>query len=338
MKNTFESAMVACLSKEKNYSIIEIQGINNAPNVWCAKNIIDGKETYLMFLERVNMENALFYRNVIMHNVDTPDVDINLVVVTSSDKELNNEIKAVVDKGFGGGIFTVTFNGAVYRMNSGSKFIYDDLNYACKKILKSEKGIGKVFENIKTNKATTAFVVINVLMYIISAVISKSILDIDVGTLVTLGANNKLLVIDNGQYQRIISSMFLHGGLMHILFNMYALCVMGPLIEKIYGSLNFIGIYVVGGITSSLLSLALSESNVISVGASGAIFALLGAALVYGIKMRGTIGKQFMSSILQVIAINVFIGLSMPNIDNYAHLGGFAGGLLIAVIFTFVKK
>lgn len=338
MNNKFGNAIVACLSKEKNYSIIEIQGVDNAPNVWCAKNIVDSRETYLIFLERENMNNALFYRNIIMHNVESPDVDINVIILTNTDSDLNNQVTTLVGHGFGGGIFTVSFSGNIYRMNNGSKFIYDDLNYACKKILKSEKGVGKVIESIKTNKATATFVAINVLMYIISAFMSKSMLDIDISTLVTLGANNKLLVVNNGEYQRIISSMFLHGGLMHILFNMYALCVMGPLIEKIYGALNFIGIYVVGGITSSLLSLALSEVNVISVGASGAIFALLGAALVYGIKMRGTIGKQFMSSILQVIAINVFIGLSMPNIDNYAHLGGFAGGLLIAVIFAFVKK
>lgn len=338
MNNTFGNAIVACLSKDKNYSVIEIQGVDNTPNVWCLKNIIEGRDTYLIFLERQNMNNALFYRNVIMHNVESPDVDINLVVIANTDNDFNSLVSTLVNNGFGGGVFNVSFGGNVYRMNNASKFIYDDLNYACKKILKSEKSFGKVLDNIKTNKATAAFVVINVIMYIISAIVSKSIFDIDVGTLVNLGANNKHLVINEGEYQRIISSMFLHGGLMHILFNMYALCVMGPLIEKIYGALNFIGIYVVGGITSSLLSLALSEPNVISVGASGAIFALLGAALVYGIKMRGTIGKQFMSSILQVIAINVFIGLSMPNIDNYAHLGGFAGGLLIAVIFTFVKK
>ncbi len=176
---------------------------------------------------------------------------------------------------------------------------------------------------------TYFLIAVNIIMYLISAFLSENIFDIDIRVLVYLGAKLNLL-IDAGQYYRLITCTFLHGGLMHIALNMYALYAIGPLIESTYGKLKFALIYFVSGITSSFFSYKFS--NGVSIGASGAIFGLLGAALVLSIKMRKVIGEEFKRNIISVILVNVIIGLSISNIDNFGHLGGLIGGVLVSML------
>lgn len=180
---------------------------------------------------------------------------------------------------------------------------------------------------------TLTLIIINILMYLITVLISGPgyIIDSDINVLVFLGAKVNSL-IKNGEYYRLITSMFLHGGIIHLALNMYALYVIGPLIEKLYGKIKFILIYFIGGITASLFSYLFSPS--VSIGASGAIFALLGAALVFGIKMRRNIGKEFLRNIFSVIVINLIIGFSIPNVDNFGHLGGLIGGTIISLALS----
>lgn len=184
---------------------------------------------------------------------------------------------------------------------------------------------------------TLTLIIINILMYLITVLISGPgyIIDSDINVLVFLGAKVNSL-IKNGEYYRLITSMFLHGGIIHLALNMYALYVIGPLIEKLYGKIKFILIYFIGGITASLFSYLFSPS--VSIGASGAIFALLGAALVFGIKMRKNIGKEFLRNIFSVIVINLIIGFSIPNVDNFGHLGGLIGGTIISLLFKITKN
>jgi rhomboid protease GluP len=117
---------------------------------------------------------------------------------------------------------------------------------------------------------------------------------------------------------------------------MYALYSIGPVVEKIYGPKKYILIYFVSGILSSLLSYTMSPA--MSIGASGAIFGLLGAMLVYAYNMRKRIGKGLIKNIVTVIAINLFIGMTIPNIDNFAHIGGLLGGLIISCYFFNILK
>lgn len=181
---------------------------------------------------------------------------------------------------------------------------------------------------------TYVIIAINVIMYLISAYFSNNILDIDINVLVFLGAKFNPLIAA-GQYYRLLTCTFLHAGIVHLGLNMYALYDIGTLIEDIYGRLNFIFIYIISGIVSSIFSYMFSIN--VSIGASGAIFGLLGAALVVAIKMKHIIGEQFKRSIISVILINIIIGLSIPNIDNFGHIGGLIGGIIVSLII-FKKK
>lgn len=136
--------------------------------------------------------------------------------------------------------------------------------------------------------------------------------------------------IAGGQYYRFVTSMFLHGGLLHIFFNAWALYALGPETERIYGTGRFLALYFIAGLAGGLASYALSPLP--AVGASGAIFGLIGglAAFYYiSRKLLGDASRQQLGSLVTVIIINLGIGFSTPRIDNNAHIGGLIGGLLI---------
>ena len=137
-------------------------------------------------------------------------------------------------------------------------------------------------------------------------------------------------LIDAGEYWRLLTPMLLHGGLMHIGFNMYALYILGPWLERFYGHWQFLLLYTLGGLTGNIVSYLRIPNP--SLGASTATFGLLAA---YGIlayrnqKTFGARGKAMVQNALQVIIINLFIGLT-PGIDNWGHLGGALGGIALA--------
>lgn len=133
-----------------------------------------------------------------------------------------------------------------------------------------------------------------------------------------------------GQYYRFLTSMFLHGGLVHILFNAWALYALGPESERIYGTPRFLALYFIAGFAGGVASYLFSARP--AVGASGAIFGLIGglAAFYYSArKQLGELSRQQLGSLLTVIMINLFIGFSTPRIDNNAHIGGLIGGALV---------
>ena len=172
-------------------------------------------------------------------------------------------------------------------------------------------------------------IIINVVIFLYSAYLSGNLMDIHWYVLYALGAKENIAIV-NGEYYRLITAAFLHGGLIHLLFNMYALNALGGLIDRTYGTVRYIIIYLFSAITSSLLSFYMSDY--LSVGASGAIFGLMGAALIFGFREKNKIGKDFLKNILSVVGINIFIGLTQSNIDNFGHVGGLIGGLIIALI------
>ena len=177
---------------------------------------------------------------------------------------------------------------------------------------------------------TNILIAVNLLVFLISAWISKNIFNIDIYTLIIMGAKVNSL-IDKGQVWRLITCAFLHGGLIHIFFNMYALKILGPEIEYVYGKIKYLVIYLLSAIAASIFSYIFGPQSV-SVGASGAIFGLFGSMLIFGIKHRKQMGKAYMMNILQVIFVNVIIGISSSNIDNAAHFGGLIVGALIALL------
>ena len=147
--------------------------------------------------------------------------------------------------------------------------------------------------------------------------------------LVDFGAKVNYL-INKGEVWRFITCAFLHGGIIHIAFNMYSLFVVGTVIERIYGWKKYLGIYLFSSVTSSLLGYILDPS-MISVGASGAIFGILGAFLWFALKEKKNLQKGVLGNIIAVILLNLYIGLTSQSIDNLGHIGGFLGGLLISI-------
>jgi len=136
-----------------------------------------------------------------------------------------------------------------------------------------------------------------------------------------------------GQYWRLITAAFLHGGIVHLLVNSYSLWVLGSLTEPVLGRARFLATFLVSAVTGSLASWAFNSA--IGVGASGAIFGLLGTALY--LSWRGTTARippSALRSLAMWTVYNLVFGFIVPTIDNAAHLGGLAGGILCAVLLT----
>jgi rhomboid protease GluP len=161
-------------------------------------------------------------------------------------------------------------------------------------------------------------------------------------TLFGQGASRAYEVLVEGEFQRLFTAMFLHANTMHIFFNMYALYIIGRGLEPIFGNFRFLLIYLLGGLAGSTLSVVLGNPDpflgVPSVGASGAVFALFGAEMVYLYRHRRMMGARATRQIrglLMLLGVNLFIGLaswlgsSGIRIDNWAHIGGLVGGLVL---------
>jgi len=149
-----------------------------------------------------------------------------------------------------------------------------------------------------------------------------------------LGAKVNLL-IEQGQWWRLVSSQFLHGGLLHLGVNAVALWMVAPIVERIYGTMRVLVLLQVAAVGGALASFAFTANP--SVGASGAIFGLLGACLVFSLRHRAQLPKRFSRALLSqsmfFIGLNIVIGLSEPSIDNAGHMGGLVGGMLFASVF-----
>lgn len=157
--------------------------------------------------------------------------------------------------------------------------------------------------------------------------LSQAFLGFDL-PLTLFGKINQFII--RGQFWRLITPILLHGSFLHIGFNMYALFMIGPTLEKKYGTWPFIWLYLVGGLWGNTLSFLLSPN--ISLGASTAIFGLIAAQGVYVYQNRHILGssaRPILMNIVMVIAVNLMLGLS-PGIDNWGHLGGLLGGLFFA--------
>ena len=125
--------------------------------------------------------------------------------------------------------------------------------------------------------------------------------------------------------------MFLHVDFFHILFNMYALFILGPQVEKYYGKLRFILIYLISGLLGSVFSCVFGGEFTIIYGASGAIFGLFGSILYFTYYYRATLQGLLRSSLMPTLLFNLLIGFMIPGIDVWCHIGGLIGGVLISM-------
>lgn len=160
---------------------------------------------------------------------------------------------------------------------------------------------------------------------------------LQVGTSMLLGQDLPALFgvkdnrwIEAGEYWRLFTPMLLHGSILHLGFNMYALYILGRRLERYFGHTRFLALYIISGFCGNIFSFVLTQAS--SLGSSTAIFGLLGAEGVFIYQHRDLLGDRFKGAfgqIVQVAVINLLIGLS-PGIDNWGHIGGLIGG----VVFT----
>ena len=249
-------------------------------------------------------------------------ISLNMVIYSECDYE------KLKNKNFNKLIYSIKEEQVVYSDESCKPLV--SIINSCNKEKKSK------VEDIKDNLITYILILINILIYIITCIVSKNIYNIDSYTLVELGAKINYL-INNGQPWRLITSAFLHGGLSHIIFNMYSLKIIGEEVEYFYGKIKYISIYLISALGGSIFSY-IFNSDSISVGASGAIFGLLGAMITFGIRHKDKIGKNYIINLFKVVLINIFIGVTISNIDNSAHIGGLIFGIISAFLLRDKKR
>ncbi|MGA8986833.1 rhomboid family intramembrane serine protease [Aeromicrobium sp.] len=138
--------------------------------------------------------------------------------------------------------------------------------------------------------------------------------------------------VDDGAYWRLLTSAFLHQNVLHIAFNMYALYLFGPFVERALGTVRFVAVYITMAIGASVFVYWLSDPRALTIGASGAVFGLFGMALIFLLK-----AKQDVTTLLVLLAINAFLS-TRGNISWQGHLGGFVVGCVLGLAFAYAPR
>jgi len=187
--------------------------------------------------------------------------------------------------------------------------------------------VGQTFVRLVYRPYVTYILIgICVVVYLLQAGTSY-FLKVDIPAALGVKDNNLIL---QGQIWRLFTPIFLHGSILHIGFNMYALFYIGPTLEKFYGRRRYLGLFILSGFAGNVISFMFSQYQ--SLGSSTAIFGLLGAegVLIYqNREIFGDIARRALSQVVIIAVVNLIIGLT-PGIDNWGHIGGLIGGTLFA--------
>ncbi|REB07767.1 rhomboid family intramembrane serine protease [Sporosarcina sp. BI001-red] len=183
---------------------------------------------------------------------------------------------------------------------------------------------------IRQYPVVSTLIALNVLIHLLTflPIIGDSIWNFGVGS---------NYMIEQGEYWRLVTPMFLHSGIMHLLFNMFSLFIFGPELEKMTGKARFLTVYLLAGVFGDIATFFVYDSSFLHVGASGAIFGIFGAfgALVYYTKKML---PQLRQIILPIIALSVVMTFVGPNINAAAHIAGLVVGFLIGLGFFHPKR
>jgi len=183
---------------------------------------------------------------------------------------------------------------------------------------------------------TYIFLGVNLAIFLLMALAGGSTNE---STLMAFGVKSNP-AIAQGEWWRFITPIFIHIGMLHLFFNSYALWIVGPQVEKLYGPARFVILYLLTGIAGVCASY-FYHPETISAGASGAIFGLFGVLLVFGVRYRNSIPPFFKravgTGVLPVIIINLIIGFTIRIVDNSAHIGGLLAGAALAALVPYQK-
>jgi rhomboid protease GluP len=188
----------------------------------------------------------------------------------------------------------------------------------------------------KSFTITYALIALNVLVYVYTSYLSGNAWMASDNVLEQFGQDN-LLVMQNGAYYQLVTSMFVHVGLEHIFGNMLFLLIFGLRAEEMFDTTEYLGIYLLSGLAGNLLSLLptilIPSYNMVSAGASGAIFGMFGAVVIYS---RRAIGQSILTALF--FAFFLFIINIGPQVNIFAHAGGLVVGLLIGYFLGATRK
>jgi rhomboid protease GluP len=325
MFESIKKTLISNLNKKYLFNIIELKEFEKDIYPWGVYYNHDGTNELVIFINSIESTNEYLLSSLkILMQDKLYNGTLNIVSVLIDEVPQNTDLE-------------IKFDNII---------IIDPVNH---KIISDNKDNDELIEKLKNTiqlpnehkrdsfKPTLTYflISINVLIFIITAYLSGDIMNSNINVLINLGAKDNALIMQ-GQYYRLITCMFLHGGLVHLALNMYSLYCIGPFVEKVYGKVKYVIVYFISGILCSFFSFMFSPA--VSIGASGAIFGLLGAVLVFALIMKKNINKGFIVNILSVIGINLFLGFTLSNVDNYGHLGGLLGGLIVCSIMVLFKK
>lgn len=188
----------------------------------------------------------------------------------------------------------------------------------------------KFKEYYKFHPVTTIILVINLVMAVLLIVTGG----FDTDNLVRFGALKPILVFERNEYYRIVIAMFLHGGFIHLLSNSFVLYYIGAYMERLVGPKKYLLIYMISGIISSLFVLFFAEELSVTIGASGAIFGVMGGLLVLTFLRKEWFSDHAIRTIRQLIIINVVITFLLPTISIPGHMGGLIAGILLGYLIA----
>ncbi len=187
-------------------------------------------------------------------------------------------------------------------------------------------------EEIKKEPVTALFILLNILIFLVVDFTGGSENTVH---MIECGAAYPPLILENGEIYRLFTCMFLHFGISHLANNMLVLFVLGQRLEPVVGKIKFILIYLLGGLGGNVISLLADVKKneyAVSAGASGAVFAVMGAMIYVVIWSHGQIQDISTRQILIMAAFSLYFGFTSTGVDNAAHVGGMIMGFLLAVL------
>ena len=337
-KNIIVMKLIHYFITEKNYNPIVLQGVDN--EIWLenldedckviriVSEYIHNDEQYAFdvfktkrIMSKIKKKTFSFRLNVMSFFLDMGD---NVSELNSDEKLMQVKVKEEEDiskSEFVKKIFPDLPKKMKYSEDGFELFsrITGDIS---KHNREDAKKIEKVFKS-KFPYVTYLLIAINVIFFIVPLLLNQ--VDYVLDAYCVHGPS-----IRAGQFYRIISGTLLHGSIPHLLFNMYSLYILGSQLEGFFGKAKFALIYIFSAICGSFLSITFGQGAG-SVGASGAIFGLMGSLLYFGFYYRVYLGQVVKSQILPLIAVNLLVGFMTPGIDNSAHIGGLIGGAAITM-------
>lgn len=217
--------------------------------------------------------------------------------------------------------------------------LFAEADVAARETAKEDRFLRALFT--RSNPFTMIFIGVNVGVFVLMCLAGGfAVTSVNPEVLRGFGAKQNNLIAEQHEYWRLITAIFIHIGIIHLLLNNYALWIIGQEIERIYGSARFVVLYLVTGVIGSVGSFVFNPQAT-SAGASGAIFGLFGVMATFAFKYRReipqTLSREIRRRVLPVIAINLVFGFSVRIVDNAAHVGGLLAGIALALGVPYMR-